>query len=362
MYGSASQEEMFIVLTVLLFVFLGIAILVIIDHKAKIPGELPDRPFSISGARRDHPVLSFFTTTILLSIIGILLLEIAITFGESMGLMKEEVGPQLIKKLKEKRVTEKNRHFHNEPVVELVNLGKKPVCFYCHGDFPHSKEPMVRTLLNMHTQFVGCTTCHSDADKIDEKSMTFTWLNYSGIEVTGPPFGTDVDKDTGRLIETDDYYSKIVPYGEIDGENVLLEITEDEQDAKEFLSIRDQLSDEDREAIKKQFHKYVQPKGRFCTRCHTKESKSFLPFRELGFSDQRVSDVTNLNIVGIVQKYKKFYIPNLFGSDASMIDVESLSGSTVDESEDIEVTDNPEAWWNSTFKSSAEEDEERTED
>ncbi|MDH5444220.1 MAG: hypothetical protein OEY52_01615 [Gammaproteobacteria bacterium] len=311
MHGLDTTTTIFIVLTVIFFMLFGIAILVIVDHKAKIPDSFHSDPFSISGMRRDHPWIGFLTTLILGSIIFALLFELSVAFASKLGFFKEKEQPKLLQKLSEQRFTEKMRHFHNEPEQDLVNMGKKPVCFYCHGDYPHSKQRMVRTLLNMHTQFIGCMTCHNDAKKFNEEKLSFYWLNYSGITVSGPPYGTSIDQKTGYLVTTDNYYSKVVAYYSNKGKDELLEITEDSADAKEFIQVKDKLSERDRDSVKKAFHKTVMSKGRFCTRCHTSENKSYLPFRKLGFSEQRVSDLTNLNIVGIVQKYKKFYMPSL---------------------------------------------------
>ena len=311
MHGVDTTTTVFVILTVIFIMLFGIALLVVIDHKAKIPDAFTRDPFSISGMRRDHPMISFLTTTILFTIILALVFELGVTFASKLGFIGEAEQPKLLQKLSEQRFTEKMRHFHNEPEKDLINMGKKPVCFFCHGDFPHSKQRMVRTLLNMHTQFVGCLTCHNNPRNVNQKTLSFSWLNYSGIEVKGPPYGTSIDQASGYLVTTDDYYSKIVTYTSQSGEKVLLEILEDNQDVKEFIEVREQLSDKDREAVKKSFHKMVSPRGLFCDRCHTSEQKSYLPFRELGFSDQRVFSLTNLNIVGIIKKYKEFYIPDM---------------------------------------------------
>ncbi len=316
MHESGDVLTVFIVISVLLFMLLGIAILVMIDHKAKIPGAFHDDPFSISGLRREHPGLSFLTAFILAAVIMSLLFEITVAFGEKLGFFKEEKKPELLQELKEHRFSEEMRHFHNVRINDNINDGKKQACFYCHGDYPHSKTRMIRTLLNMHTQFIGCMTCHTNEEKIPEDKYSFAWLNYTGIEVKGPHFGTSIDPDTGFLVKTDDYFSKIVVYADIDGRHTLMEAIEDKPEVREFLKVKDQLSDSDKEAMKKRIHKLVRRKGRFCDRCHTSEDKSFLPFRELGFSDQRVFDVTNLNIVGVVKKYKKFYLPNLFRKES----------------------------------------------
>ncbi len=351
MHVISNQLIFFVVLTVLLFILVGIIMLILIDHKAKIPGEFQDNPFGISGMRRQHPVISFVTTFILGAIIISLLLELTVVMGEHFGLFNKEVDkPEILKKIKYQRFSESQRHFHNVPKENKVDMGKQPVCFECHGGYPHSKKRMVRTLLNMHTQFVGCMTCHTDPKKKPEEAYTFRWLNYSGIDVQGPPFGTAVNPKTGYLIETDDYYSKIVIYSDQDGEEELLEITEENVDAREFLEHKDNLSDRDKQAIKKSFHTLVMPKGRFCTRCHTDEEKSYIPFRSLGFSDQRIENVTNLNIVGIVEKYREFYMPNLFNEKTSSSKVKTLMGDENHPAAPDEELLKARAWWRRSDK------------
>jgi len=353
MLGFENESALFIVLTVVLFMVLGIALLVVVDHKAQIPGgNFQSNPFSIKGIhRREHPFISFLTMIILFAIIASLLFELTVTVGEHFGLFAEKEAPRLIQELKTQRVTERNRHFHNEPEVDLLNLGEKSVCFSCHGDYPHSKEPMIRTLLNMHTQFVGCMTCHNNPDKIDQKSLSFAWLNFSGIEVSGEPFGIDVDPNTGHLQETDDFYSKIVAYRKTAKGNVLLETHETDPKVQEYLAIKDQLSNADLDAIKKSYHKIVSEQGRRCSLCHTAEDKSYLPFRKLGFSDKRIDDITNLNIIGIVEKYKKFYLPNLFEGNASAVKRTTDKKTKAPEPSD---SDDPADWWQKNFDSPSE--------
>ena len=350
MHDVAYTSPIIIVIAVLLFFGLGVAILIIMDHKSKLPGGYRHDLFSISGKRRDHPVESFLTTTILIGIIASLLFSLFAVLGDKLGITKVKEESSLLEKLREERTTEKLRHFHNAPLVNKVLLGKKNICFSCHGDYPHSKEPMIRTLMNMHTQFAGCMTCHNDPRKIKESTLSFEWLNYSGIEVKGKPFGLSKDEATGYLTTTDDYYSKIVAFTNENNEKKLLEITEDEKEAKEFLSIRDSLSDLDKEAIKKSFHKIVMPKGRFCSRCHTEEKKSYLPFRKLGFSDRRISDVTNLNIIGLVEKYKTFYMPNLLKAEKSLPSIKVMTGSeSKQKSTSDKMRQDPRAWWKDQY-------------
>ena len=339
-----------IVTSVLLFFALGVALMVIMDHKARLSGGYKRDLFSISGMRRDHPVEAFLTMSILMGIIFSLLLSVFAVATGKLGLFKEKTRPELLVQLSDERMVERMRHFHNVPHNSYVDLGKKNVCFQCHGDYPHSKEPMIRTLMNMHTQFIGCMTCHADPDKIPEKDLSFEWLNFSGIETSGPHFGTDINPKTGYLIDTDDYYSKIVVYSNMNNDKQLLEMPEDRAEVQEFLAIRDKLSSKDKEAIKKRFHKPIMAKGRFCTRCHTTEKESYLPFKQLGFSEQRIYDLTNLNIIGLVQKYKKFYMPNLLSSDKSLPALENLAGpDKAPVAKTGTMKKDPRAWWKEMY-------------
>ncbi|HJW80974.1 MAG TPA: hypothetical protein VJ396_01925 [Acidiferrobacterales bacterium] len=346
MHELSTANTTLIVIAVLLFFFLGIAIMVIMDHKAKLPGGFTSNPFSVVGMHRDHPVIAFLTTIILLGIIASLLLAMIVTITGYFDIFKPAKPTQLLSRLSEGRTAERLRHFHNLPAQDITTLGAKNVCFICHGDFPHSKEPMVRTLLNMHTQFIGCMTCHADDRKLPESALVLRWLNFSGIAVTGRPFGTDVERDTGYLLPTDDVYSRIVPYAQ----DKLLEVTLDDPEAKEFAKIQHKLSDHDREAVKKTFHRNVSPKGRFCTRCHTEEARSYLPYRELGFSERRIRDLTNLNFIGLMQKYKNFYMPSLMRSDKSLPSTEVLTGPDRPAPRGgADIRKDPRSWWKETY-------------
>ncbi len=351
MHRFVEIESTFIALAVVMLLLFAIAVLIIIDHKARIPGEPRDDLFGISGQRLNHPIWAWMVSSILWIIISVLLTTsvYAMLFKHE----KEPEGPKLLAKLDIIRQKEKIKHFHNSPKENLLSQGKRPICYTCHSDFPHAKRPMIRTLLNMHTQYVGCMTCHTNDRKVPEKNMRLRWLNYSGIKVKGKPFGTDVDPQGGYLQETDDFYSKIVAYTTVNGKETLLEITEDAPEAQEFIKLRSQLSDQDMGAIKKAFHSQVSAVGRFCTRCHAPEGESFLPFRELGFSEKRIAALTNVNIVGITQKYKEFYIPTIFLDDTRKSSKSTLFGSSPKKSSEQSSADemkrDPRAWWRNSF-------------
>ncbi|PWB53752.1 MAG: hypothetical protein C3F18_07130 [Nitrosomonadales bacterium] len=349
MHHTVELDSTFIALAVVMLLLFAIAVLIIIDHKARIPGEIRRDLFSISGLRRNHPVWAWMVSFLLWTIIAVLL--VSSVYSMIGGHEEKPEAPKLLAKLDIERQKERIKHFHNLPKVDPLTLGKRPICYTCHSEYPHAKKPMIRTLLNMHTQFVGCMTCHTDDRKVPESTMTLRWLNYSGIDVKGKPYGLDVDPATGFLQETDDYYSKIVAYTNLNGREALLEITEDAPEAQEFIKLRSQLSDQDMGSIKKAFHSQVNPVGRFCTRCHAVEKDSYIPFRALGFSDKRIAALTNVNIVGITQKYKEFYIPTIFLDDASKSRQGVLFGTSekAPEPSAEEMKRDPRSWWRNSF-------------
>ncbi len=203
---------------------------------------------------------------------------------------------------------EKHRHFHNVVSYPQLPANMQPICYICHSDYPHSKNKKVRALLNMHTQFFVCETCHIEDKK--EYDVIYKWYNPMDSNPQGPFFGTGYNPETGSLEEVDDNFSKIAPFFK-KGDAVTSAIQIQDSDlAQDYAKVKDQLTPEQRDNVKKKFHLNIKPKGHECKACHSK--KSILKFKEMGFASNRTIDLQQLNITGLVTKYEKFYIPNLF--------------------------------------------------
>lgn len=203
---------------------------------------------------------------------------------------------------------EKHRHFHNIAEFPEMPEDMRPVCFICHSDYPHSKSKKVRALLNMHTQFFTCEACH-----IEDRSgiqTVYAWYNPMDSSPKGPFFGTSYDSETGNLAVVNDKFSKISAFFKKGGE---FESTMQKQDAPlalDYVKIRDKLTPNERDNVKKKFHVNIKPKGHECKKCH--DRNSILDFNKLGFSANRIVDLEQLNITGMITKYEMFYLPNLF--------------------------------------------------
>ena len=252
------------------------------------------------------------------------ILTIAVLIGVTYQITFSHHGPGLLIPMQEKmearqksaileEVTrqeeyEKHRHFHN--IVEFPSLpeSSKPICYICHSDYPHGKNKKVRALLNMHTQFFVCETCHIEERK--DTDIVYKWYNPFDNNPTGPFFGTSYNRDTGNLAEVEDKFSKITPYFQYGDKLDSALKSQDAPLAKDYMNVRDELTPEQRDNVKKKFHINIKAKGHECDACHSK--KGILDFKKLGFAINRVVDLEQLNIKGMVTKYEKFYIPKLF--------------------------------------------------
>jgi hypothetical protein len=333
-----------------------IAALFYVDYAVNKKARREDEPttFYSLGKRGNHPVWAWMVGIVIWTIMGL------VAFGTIQYMLFGHHGPhlahifqkteeesRLLKEVAYQEYAERKRHFHNllpdSPLEE-----KQPVCYYCHGNMPHKREKFIRVMMNMHTQFIGCMTCH--VRDIDEKEIVLKWYNYSQIKVVGRPFGLEYDPKTGSLGETDDIYSKIVAFVKMGGTEKMIEIPEYEPMAQDFIKIRDRLTTEEQGKVKNKFHANVAPKGRFCSRCHTEESASYIPYRSLGFSEARINDLTGLNIVGIVTKYKEFYIPTIFRGTEKPEEVGRVVGQEVaPRGIPSEIIADPRSWWRENY-------------
>ncbi len=222
--------------------------------------------------------------------------------------IEETQKSEILEEVKKQEEYEVHRHFHNVVAYPQLPDKVRPVCYICHSDYPHSKNKKVRAILNMHTQFSVCETCHIEEKK--GATVAYRWYNPFSENPKGPFFGTSYDPETGNLMEVEDLFSKIAPYFMVDGEiEAALQMQESDL-AKDYMNVRDELTPEQRDNVKKKFHVNIKAKGHECKDCHSR--KGLLDFRALGFASNRTVDLEQLNITGMITKYEKFYIPNLF--------------------------------------------------
>jgi hypothetical protein len=267
--------------------------------------------------RLDHPIFSYLIGFVFI------VLTLVVFIGVVHHLTISHHGPQLLKPLINKYFTEPespilaeakrqadleiHRHFHRIAAFPQLAESERSVCYICHSDYPHSKNTQIRSLLNMHTQYFVCETCHIKERK--GRNIIYQWYNPTHDNPAGPFFGTHYDPLSGNLAKVEDLTSKMAPYYKrgLEIESALL--NQDAPLAKDFMKVRDQLTPEQRDGVKNQFHENIKPKGHACQDCHAKTG--ILDLKKLGFSDNRIAELQQLNINGAITGNKEVYLPNL---------------------------------------------------
>lgn len=205
------------------------------------------------------------------------------------------------------------RHFHNYLADEMPQNSNPALCFICHGSYPHQNAKKTRSILNMHTIFMACETCHFKYDPKEMHRYGFRW--YDGtttIQASQRHYGTKYDRTSGIvLMESATTLYKITPYLNKEGKFYMINMRQNTPWAQKNLVNRDHVfTPEEQAKLKTSIHASIETKGRECGECHT--VNSIMNFRQLGFDAERERDLTGLNIVGMVEKYQKFYIPDIF--------------------------------------------------
>jgi cytochrome c553 len=211
--------------------------------------------------------------------------------------LTEVVGDDgVFKKILLQKDTVPRDHFH--VVDEYVSRPEhiSPTCLTCHGTYPHSKEEKVRSILNFHGGFIACSVCHA-REKHDEHLVYFAW----------------VDRETGAVSkqvqgEYGKYPAKIYPIQITKGVKTRIFRPVSEEAARQFLEFKDQYTPDQIAQAKAKLHEHISAKPVFCSDCHKKDG--YLDYKELGFPEQRIAHLNSTEIVGMVEKYKKFYLPS----------------------------------------------------
>ena len=212
-------------------------------------------------------------------------------------------------------------HFHQLADTPWPEERELKACLICHSELPHRKNRKVRSLLNMHSQYMVCESCHVRKPK--DGQIVYKWARPDNPNPKGPFIGTHYAAQTGYLKPVEDMISKITPFvvtRQDDETSMVYE--QDTRAAQEYMRQRFQLTQPAIEKVKEKFHKHLEPKGFDCQTCHSQSGA--LDFSALGFSDQRIDDLVYLNIKGMLTKYEVFYLPDLLST--SQQNREDISG------------------------------------
>ena len=196
-----------------------------------------------------------------------------------------------------------------------IEQDKFNICVRCHGNTPHSKAKDVRSFLNMHAFYTACETCHIRPGK-DTNNLAFRWYEKQSGDITGNPLTLiNIEKsytqdDSRHFYPTyGDYGAKIAP-GTMNGNQFEFLRTEKDRNFVElYLNQEKTLSSQQKSQMKRVIHKDIKEKPVECNFCH-QPNNPYLPFAELGYPPRRIDELVNTSVVGMIDKYKQFYIPD----------------------------------------------------
>ncbi|UCE89904.1 MAG: hypothetical protein JSW10_03505 [Pseudomonadota bacterium] len=190
-------------------------------------------------------------------------------------------------------------------------------CIRCHGNVPHDSSREVRSFLNMHTFYLACETCHVRPNE-GEAPYEFRWYDKdTGKEIPNPQSLVTIDDRVRMSLE--DYEAKYVSYGDYGakvapgrvsgGEFAFLDGAREMEFVLKFLENQHMLGTAQQSQMKTVIHKKVNKKPTECDGCHRMDNP-YLPYAQLGFPPRRVEELTSTAVVGMITKYKKFWIPS----------------------------------------------------
>ncbi|MDH5435703.1 MAG: hypothetical protein OEX83_02985 [Gammaproteobacteria bacterium] len=253
---------------------------------------------------------------------------------EAAGLSLQKVIPAATKeeqmlermsaeKLKERRTTDLGYRMIDQPYIKghfhhigfTIEQDKISICVRCHGNSPHTESKETRAFLNMHSFYLACETCHSLPGE-GEPPWEFRWYDKD----TGKP-----SKNPRKMLDIEDNYKhrqakhnypvygdygvKIAPVNINYGKISLLHDDKDMVMVEQYILERNKLNTEQKIERNKIIHKKTSEHTVGCKNCH-QEPAPYIPFAELGYPPTRLRELYNNPVVGMLQKYKEFYIPD----------------------------------------------------
>lgn len=235
----------------------------------------------------------------------------------------EKMFVRLIAEQTRSKVTDLGFKVIDQPYIEgrfhhigfYVQKDEASVCVRCHGNVPHASSKELRSFLNMHAFYLACETCHMPPDE-DAVAWQFRWYDKeTGKSVTNPAALREIEdsmrrKQEKRIYPTyGNYGAKIAPGSDSDGSFRFLHAEKDMAFVERYRREQDKLAPEQQSQMKKVIHRGVNKEPLECKQCHN-ETEQYLPYARLGYPPSRVAELTNTSVVGMIDKYKEFYIPS----------------------------------------------------
>ncbi len=190
-------------------------------------------------------------------------------------------------------------HFHH--IGRWYQPDQWNFCIDCHGPIPHSRSVQERAFLNMHNLFISCQTCHV------QESEGVAPHQFGWVDITTGQMCPNPDIVEGVWGE---YGAKIVPLKANSEKPQPVSLENEQKFASKFRQRMNKLDDSQKVIGNKLIHRKCVENPVKCSDCHDADNQ-FLPFTELGYSEDRAAFLISAEVVHLVKRYETFYMPNL---------------------------------------------------
>ncbi len=199
---------------------------------------------------------------------------------------------------------------HKNEQAYISKMHDPTSCRVCHALYPHGKNKLAGSLINMHTGFMYCEVCHIKRDMFGP--LTYDWDSSDYVEFVGEPYGTRYDPRAVKVKELEHYLARITVLNVVNGETRSRLNIWDTHKAREFKKQEPFIGMAGKREQLTYFHRDIAKKeiSAACEDCHSTES--ILDFQQLGFSDLKARELIAINLKGLVTKYDIFYLPHIF--------------------------------------------------
>jgi len=198
---------------------------------------------------------------------------------------------------------------HAKEQSYITRLSDGSSCSVCHPLYPHHTSELARAFINMHVSFMTCDMCHINREKYT--ALEYDWTDSETADFAGEAYGTRFNPKLDDASGSAHFISRIAVFSVAGGVKKPMLNTWDTQKAAAYLSEEATLDDSGKKEQLDYFHRDIHKVeiSVTCNECHSKDS--ILNYQELGFSKKRATDLININIKGLVTKYKVFYLPEM---------------------------------------------------
>jgi hypothetical protein len=228
-----------------------------------------------------------------------------------------ELPPKRTKKLSYQtlRIREQEReqvhdHFHlltEDMKIEVWE--NRSTCIICHSPYPHGKNLKATAVMNLHTEFMTCHSCHV---KVSEpEGIRFGWVSPEGLKPKKESYEVPTMAVSEFIAQKGKPFAKLTPFRKVQGVWKPITSEKDVDSAINYMEDRENNLPEVNKAIEDRLHQGTELKEFIrCSRCHS--AGGLLNFRELGFEPERIQQLQKMEIGGILTSYDTFYFPKLF--------------------------------------------------